>query len=305
MKGEEVITTLVNNLLTKWKALSKVGSSSGSSQMSISDGSSTPRASLTVSSSTSSTGQFAHHADDLPLPTKRKSMVGKMMDALVALVADPDTDDEIKIVKGKATEMEAAVFDYSRGDENSPEYNIKIREILHYVKNNLRLRNRFMDGEISGKDFCSLGKSDLETEEDKKQQDEWRAQALEAKRADLSHAKQKEAMKKFGKTSEGLFACGKCKSTNTDYYAMQTRSSDEPMTLYVSRFLSPFLSALAIHYTYNWHHLIHHLRETCIIVFVIVQQFHYLHRLWKVMEAIGLYYVYLPLLSTVLVLVRI
>ena len=32
----------------------------------------------------------------------------------------------------------------------------------------------------------------------------------------------------------GLFKCGKCKSTKTTYYQMQTRSADEPMTTYVT-----------------------------------------------------------------------
>ena len=33
---------------------------------------------------------------------------------------------------------------------------------------------------------------------------------------------------------EGLFKCGKCKSTKTTYYQMQTRSADEPMTTFVT-----------------------------------------------------------------------
>jgi DNA-directed RNA polymerase subunit M/transcription elongation factor TFIIS len=33
---------------------------------------------------------------------------------------------------------------------------------------------------------------------------------------------------------EGAFKCGKCKSKKTDYYQMQTRSADEPMTTYVT-----------------------------------------------------------------------
>jgi len=32
----------------------------------------------------------------------------------------------------------------------------------------------------------------------------------------------------------GMFKCGKCKSTKTSYYQMQTRSADEPMTTYVT-----------------------------------------------------------------------
>lgn len=32
------------------------------------------------------------------------------------------------------------------------------------------------------------------------------------------------------KRAAGQFPCGKCKSANTTYFQMQTRSSDEPMT---------------------------------------------------------------------------
>jgi DNA-directed RNA polymerase subunit M/transcription elongation factor TFIIS len=32
----------------------------------------------------------------------------------------------------------------------------------------------------------------------------------------------------------GLFTCGRCKSQKTTYYEMQTRSADEPMTVFVS-----------------------------------------------------------------------
>ena len=33
---------------------------------------------------------------------------------------------------------------------------------------------------------------------------------------------------------EGILQCGKCKSKKTDYYQLQTRSADEPMTTYVT-----------------------------------------------------------------------
>ena len=34
----------------------------------------------------------------------------------------------------------------------------------------------------------------------------------------------------------GLFTCEKCKSNETTYYEMQTRSADEPMTAFISCF---------------------------------------------------------------------
>jgi len=52
--------------------------------------------------------------------------------------------------------------------------------------------------------------------------------ALKAKDLAMEAAKAKE------EDYEGQFKCGKCKSTKTTYYQMQTRSADEPMTTYVT-----------------------------------------------------------------------
>jgi DNA-directed RNA polymerase subunit M/transcription elongation factor TFIIS len=43
-----------------------------------------------------------------------------------------------------------------------------------------------------------------------------------------------EENRKNDENYEGLFKCGKCKSTKTTYYQMQTRSADEPMTTFVT-----------------------------------------------------------------------
>jgi DNA-directed RNA polymerase subunit M/transcription elongation factor TFIIS len=46
--------------------------------------------------------------------------------------------------------------------------------------------------------------------------------------------------KKEGKTImhdpdyKGMFKCGKCKGWKTTYYEMQTRSADEPMTVFIT-----------------------------------------------------------------------
>jgi DNA-directed RNA polymerase subunit M/transcription elongation factor TFIIS len=47
-----------------------------------------------------------------------------------------------------------------------------------------------------------------------------------------------EAAKALAEDYEGLFKCGKCKSTKTTYYQMQTRSADEPMVRPFTRLLS-------------------------------------------------------------------
>ena len=38
---------------------------------------------------------------------------------------------------------------------------------------------------------------------------------------------------KLDEDYEGIFMCKRCKSKKTEYYQLQTRSADEPMTTYV------------------------------------------------------------------------
>jgi DNA-directed RNA polymerase subunit M/transcription elongation factor TFIIS len=44
----------------------------------------------------------------------------------------------------------------------------------------------------------------------------------------------KEVLSRESKNQDGFFRCGRCKSTKTAYYQLQTRSADEPMTTFVS-----------------------------------------------------------------------
>ncbi len=54
-----------------------------------------------------------------------------------------------------------------------------------------------------------------------------------ARRSDIYDIARQEIQKANGLNQESEFKCRKCKGTRTSHYAMQTRSSDEPMTIFV------------------------------------------------------------------------
>ena len=58
----------------------------------------------------------------------------------------------------------------------------------------------------------------------------WSQALLKSREKDMAMEKAKAKEEDY----TGLFKCGKCKSTKTTYYQMQTRSADEPMTTYVT-----------------------------------------------------------------------
>lgn len=57
-----------------------------------------------------------------------------------------------------------------------------------------------------------------------------------AKRTDMIQIKRMEIMKANGidPNAGGEFTCSKCKSNKTSFYEKQTRSSDEPMTVFIT-----------------------------------------------------------------------
>jgi DNA-directed RNA polymerase subunit M/transcription elongation factor TFIIS len=58
----------------------------------------------------------------------------------------------------------------------------------------------------------------------------WAREALKLREKDMQMEKARAKEQDYN----GLFMCGKCKSTKTTYYQMQTRSADEPMTTFVT-----------------------------------------------------------------------
>jgi len=87
-------------------------------------------------------------------------------------------------------------------------------------------RKKLYVGAIPAEEVATLTSADMASAEKQKARDAQRKDALEACQSDWDLRNiQRE---------EGQFPCGKCKSRKTTYFQMQTRSSDEPMTTYVT-----------------------------------------------------------------------
>jgi len=80
-----------------------------------------------------------------------------------------------------------------------------------------------------------LNAKELASEELKQIRKEYSATATLAKRADIYQIARAEIAKAndIDLNKGGEFRCGKCKSTNTIFTEKQTRSSDEPMTVFI------------------------------------------------------------------------
>ena len=105
-------------------------------------------------------------------------------------------------------------------------YTSKIRAIYlnldanSYI-NNENFLNRIKSGEIKSNDVGELSIYDIYPEN-------WKDLLnLKSKRDKIKYELKPEAM-------TSLFKCSKCKSRETSYYEVQTRSADEPMTQFIT-----------------------------------------------------------------------
>ena len=113
-------------------------------------------------------------------------------------------------------------FDLKWSDSNfSRLYSKEARRILaniSYTPNSKDVRKKIIEGEIDSYYVCKLTKEDMNPKF-------WQA---------VKDAYVPENIKNPTEKPDGMIKCRKCKSMKTDYYQLQTRSADEPMTTYVT-----------------------------------------------------------------------
>ncbi len=89
-----------------------------------------------------------------------------------------------------------------------------------YIRNNM-FKDKILSGEIEAKTIANLSAYDIFPEN-------WKELfELKTKRDKLKYELKPEAM-------TDMFKCRKCSSRSCSYYELQTRSSDEPMTQFIS-----------------------------------------------------------------------
>ena len=110
-------------------------------------------------------------------------------------------------------------------------YASKGREVLFSLRGNKSLLPRLLEGSITDFDIINKSHDDLATDEEKKKKEDLLKEAF----LSLNDTAQKKGLKEvaksiLGEKSGGMYSCRKCKSTDTEFTEMQTRSADEPMT---------------------------------------------------------------------------
>lgn len=147
----------------------------------------------------------------------RDSCTGLMYDGLCL-----GSTESPKAVLAKAVAVESAAYDYL-GPESKEEYRTKMRSLYQNLKNksNTQLRTRVVSSEITPEDFVRMSSDELRSAE-RRQADE----AIQKKNMNDAMVAQAE------RSISTSLQCGKCGQRKVTYTEAQTRSADEPMTLF-------------------------------------------------------------------------
>lgn len=128
----------------------------------------------------------------------------------------------------------ARTYQMGAPGEQKKEYMAKYRQLAFNLKKNGELRQNLLDDNVSSDQLIKMSAEELATEEKRAQIEKLRDDAFQEARLDWAEANHEKIQKQTGtEGTKGLFTCGRCKSSKTSNTQKQTRSADEPMTVFV------------------------------------------------------------------------
>ena len=174
-----------------------------------------------------------------PMPEKTEKQTSSASDPMRAKIAtllcgvfnkDIEYPDTQKMQK--ADEIEAEMY-ASFLDVASSEYKEKYKTLKFNLKANHDLRLRVLDGGVLVKTLLLMTPAEMKTKAANKAMKQKLNDISEAKRSDWLDANRERINEEVGNKGGGMFKCGRCGSEKTTNYQKQTRSADEPMTVFV------------------------------------------------------------------------
>lgn len=226
------VARLASEIVSKWRAEvnkqkgpSPTGRRPSDSPKQTPNGTSTPTTSTATSDkmgkSTVPPDKRSWKADQV----NTSHTQNKTRDSCIGLIYDGlclHSTELPRTVLQRAIEVEAASYK-AFGPETKEQYRVKIRSLFQNLKNksNPGLRVRVVSGEITGEKFVRMTHDELKSDEQR-----------EADRKIEKENMDKAMVAKAERSISTSLQCGKCGQRKVTYTEAQTRSADEPMTLF-------------------------------------------------------------------------
>lgn len=225
-------------LVKKWK---KIAAGGTPQQSSASSQTSQPTKPQTIQRRDSTQESTASNREDWNgLPSHRQNICQKLYSFLEkakpSLVKDGIHESAIdSLLVDRSTELEAEIDMNYRHDRT--EYASKARSLCFNIKKNIPLATQIILGQIPVKELMTMTSEQLASDEKRAEMAKRAKKLTDSKRLDWEQANESKINEMCGikgdLLSASLFTCGRCKSTKTTSTQKQTRSADEPMTVFV------------------------------------------------------------------------
>lgn len=154
--------------------------------------------------------------DDVRLSCRKmlaNALRGDGLDSVDGIVSTPEELAEI---------VEDKIFEKNK--QTNPKYKAQVRSRVFNLKDkkNPSLRENVLCGVIKPEKLAVMTSEEMASDEVKNQREMFKKEGIDNSQL---------AIKKG--TQSTLLKCGRCKKSNCTYHEMQTRSADEPMTVFV------------------------------------------------------------------------
>ena len=233
LKSHEDLGESVKALVKKWKKVAKAAEGS-SSKPKLKRSASIKSAASTTSEANDPSLEWAG------LPNHRTSICQKLYDSLIShqkALKEQGVNEAaiLHLVAPRTAEVETAMQDHS-GNERK-KYIDKARSICFNLKKNEKLAIQVLLGHVDPVSLVNYSTEQLASEESQEERKEVTKKLVDSRRLDWDKAHEEKINKQCGITGDllnaSLFTCGRCKSIKTTSTQKQTRSADEPMTVFV------------------------------------------------------------------------
>ena len=134
-------------------------------------------------------------------------------------------NDSKKALLDKVVEIEEKLYEILKGE--TPYVN-RVLEIMHNLKdeNNNEFRNDIIEGKITPEELCTMEATEMLNKNKQEEIEKQIKDKIDEVRTDWNE--------KHGQVTEGMYNCRICGGKKTIQHEQQTRSADEPMTLFIT-----------------------------------------------------------------------
>ena len=143
----------------------------------------------------------------------------------------------LELCESRAEEIESQMNSLTNFQTQKANYVQKARQLAFNLKKNNALREQVVFGYVQAEDLVKMSVEDLATSEAKHERKTLVEKLSDSRRLDWDQKNEGKINEICGIKGEllkaSLFTCGRCKSTKTTSTQKQTRSADEPMTVFV------------------------------------------------------------------------